>query len=131
MVIDLGMDELNVEDFSHEPLSLGAHSEPSVEVQQDLKEKPITGDTLVWDSGGLTTTFNHLKWYAEIHPLAKPMTSSANGGTGSTDHMGTVRFDAPGPDGTVTTMELSCSQLTCQPNLVRSNETGWSCTRRY
>jgi hypothetical protein len=54
MTIDLGIDELNVEDFSHEP---------SVEVQQDLKEKSITGDTLVWDSGGLTTTFNHLKWY--------------------------------------------------------------------
>jgi hypothetical protein len=34
MVIDLGMDELIVED-----LSLGAHSEPSVEVQQALKEK--------------------------------------------------------------------------------------------
>jgi hypothetical protein len=36
------------------------------------------------------------------------MTSSAKGGTGSGDHMGTVRFDAPGPDETVTTMELSC-----------------------
>lgn len=78
MVIDLGMDELNVED-----LSLGAHSEPSVEVQQPLKEKPITGDTLIWDSGGSTTTFNHLKWYTEIQPLAKPTTfSSANGGIG-------------------------------------------------
>jgi hypothetical protein len=78
MTIDLGMDELSVED-----LSLGAHSEPSVEVQQALNEKSITGDTLVWDSGGSTTTLNHLKWYTEIQPLAKPMTfSSANGGIG-------------------------------------------------
>ena len=83
MTVDLGIDELNVVDFSHEPLSLGAHSEPSVDVQQDLKEKSITEDTLVWDSGGLTTTFDRLKWYTEIHPLAKPMTSSAKGGTGS------------------------------------------------
>ncbi|KAN0071038.1 hypothetical protein V8E54_011203 [Elaphomyces granulatus] len=95
MVIGLGMDELNVED-----LSLGAHSEPSVEVQPSLKEKPTTGDTLVWDSGGSTTKFNHLKWHTEIHPLAKPMTfSSANEGTGLRTHMDTVRFDAPGPDG--------------------------------
>jgi hypothetical protein len=95
MVIGLGMDELNVED-----LSLGAHSEPSVEVQPSLKEKSTTGDTLVWDSGGSTTKFNHLKWHTEIHPLAKPMTfSSANEGTGLRTHMDTVRFDAPGPDG--------------------------------
>jgi hypothetical protein len=42
------------------------------------------------------------------HPLAKPMSSSAKRGTGSADHMGTVRFDVPGPDGTVTMMKLSC-----------------------
>jgi hypothetical protein len=32
--------------------------------------------------------------------------SSANGGKGSGTHMGTVRFDVPGPEGTVTIMEL-------------------------
>ena len=72
MVIDLGMDKPNVED-----LSLGAHSEPSVEAKQTSKEKPITGDTLVWDSGGSITKFNHLKWHTEIHPLARPMAFSS------------------------------------------------------
>ena len=120
MAIDSGMDE-QCGGFSHEPLSLGAHSGPSVEVQQALEAKPITGDTLVWDSGGSTTKFNHLKWHTEIHPLPKPMTcSSANEGTGPKNHIDTVRFDAPSPDGII------WPQLTCQPNLVRSNETGWS-----
>ena len=99
MAIDLGMDE-QCGGFSHEPLSVGAHSGPSVEVQQALNAKSITGDTLVWDSGGSTTKFNHPKWHTEIHPLPKPMTcSSANEGTGSKNHMDTVRFDAPSPDG--------------------------------
>jgi hypothetical protein len=43
----------------------------------------------------------------EIQPLPNPMIfSSANREKDSGTHIGTVRFDMPGPEGTITTMEL-------------------------
>ncbi|KAK4173163.1 hypothetical protein QBC36DRAFT_195297, partial [Triangularia setosa] len=48
------------------------------EVQQALKAPNtiITKDSIVLDTGAMYSTFNHLKWFTELHPMPEPLSKS-------------------------------------------------------
>lgn len=62
-------------------------------VQQAVKAKAVTSDCIIYDSGTFITSFNSLKWFTELHPLAEPITFTvANSSEGKTHYMGSVQL---------------------------------------
>lgn len=49
---------------------------------------------MVFDTGAANSSFNHLKWFTELHPLPRPVHYSCSSGTiGTTYYQGTVELN--------------------------------------